>query len=1067
MTRLRRDTSQFFATLIALTGLAGTVCAQDLIISGVIDGPLTGGVPKAIELYAVNDVADLSAYGVSSANNGGGTTGTPEFTLFGGAAVAGTYIYVASETPNFTAFFGFAPDFTSSAASINGDDAIELFQNGVVVDVFGDVNLDGSNQPWEYLDGWAYRVNGTGPDGASFALANWAFSGPNALDGESTNATAATPFPLMTFATTPPTPAVIINEIHADPDGSIAGDANGDGTRDASQDEFVEIVNDTGAELNLSGWSIMDGVGPRHVFPQGTVVPDDCAIVVFGGGAPLGSFGGAIVQTASTGFLGFNNTGDTVRLFNGSATETEYVYGAEGGNDQSLTRSPELTGNFVLHTTVSSALYSPGTRADGTAFSGCPEVIEEVLIHEVQGAGTASPLVGQTVIVEGVVTGDLQDDDADTQNSIRGFYLQEEDADTDADPLTSEGIFVFDGSNPSVDVNVGDVVRVTGAVAEFFGETQIAATSVEKVGSGSVAATNVTLPAADVLVGASGEYIPDLERYEGMLVTFPNTLTVTELFNLDRFGEIHLAAGGRPYVFTNMNEPDAAGLDAHLRDVGARSIMLDDGLTVQNPDPIRYPAPDGLPNATGAHVRLGDTIAGLTGNIRYSRGSGGSGDELYRVMPTADPLFTSTNPRPAVAPATANSLTVAGFNVLNFFSTIDENGNRCGPQIERCRGADNQAEYDRQLQKAVSALLQLDADIVGLVELENNASASLAALVDGVNAVLGVGTYDYIDAGVIGLDVIKVGLIYRTTTVAPFGDFAILDSSVDPNFNDGFNRPVLAQSFEELATTGVVTVAVNHLKSKGAPCDVLGDPDTGDGQGNCNLTRTSAAVAMAAWLAADPTGSGDADVLVVGDFNAYLMEDPIDAFRDAGYTNLVDTYIGTSAYSFSFDRQIGVLDHAVASLNLFSQVTGTAEWHINADEADALDYNLDFGRNPNIFDGGNEFRASDHDPIVVSMNLDRDLDLDADGVRNDADFCPNTSIPEAAPTRALKGNRYALTNGDLTFDTASRNGNFYTTTDTAGCSCEQIVEQTGAGNGHLKFGCSNSLMQDWIAIVTD
>ncbi len=180
---------------------AGNGCqgiANDLIITGVLDGPLSGGTPKAIEFYVANDIPDLSLYGFGSANNGGGSDGQ-EFTFPAVAATAGDYIYVATETTNFTAFFGFAPDYTSTAAAINGDDAIELFFNGTVIDVFGDINTDGTGQPWEYLDGWAYRVSNTGPDGSTFVLSNWTFSGPNALDGETSNATAATPWPLGTY----------------------------------------------------------------------------------------------------------------------------------------------------------------------------------------------------------------------------------------------------------------------------------------------------------------------------------------------------------------------------------------------------------------------------------------------------------------------------------------------------------------------------------------------------------------------------------------------------------------------------------------------------------------------------------------------------------------------------------------------------------------------------------------------------------------------------------------------------------------------------------------------------
>lgn len=182
------------AVALASTGM---VQAQDMVISGVIDGPLTGGEPKAVEFYVVNNIADLSIYGFGSANNGGGTDGE-EFTFPAGSATAGDFIYVATESPNFSTFFGFAPDYTSGASSVNGDDAIELFQNGTVIDTFGEITHSGAGA-WNYQDGWAYRNMGTGPDGATFVLANWSFSGPNALDGAGSNATADPPFPIATY----------------------------------------------------------------------------------------------------------------------------------------------------------------------------------------------------------------------------------------------------------------------------------------------------------------------------------------------------------------------------------------------------------------------------------------------------------------------------------------------------------------------------------------------------------------------------------------------------------------------------------------------------------------------------------------------------------------------------------------------------------------------------------------------------------------------------------------------------------------------------------------------------
>jgi predicted extracellular nuclease len=230
-------------TLI-LVAATRPVAAADVVITGVVDGPLTGGVPKAIELCVVNNVADLSIYGVGSANNGGGSDGE-EFTFPAGPASAGTFLHVASEATGFSDFFGFSPNYTSGAAAINGDDAIELFMSGGVVDVFGDIDVDGSGEAWEYLDGWAYRNDGTGPDGSTFAIGNWSFSGPNALDGETTNGTATTPFPIGSYSScelSAPAPELLLSEVVVTP---TAG-------------EFIEIHNPTGSAIDLSDVYLTD-----------------------------------------------------------------------------------------------------------------------------------------------------------------------------------------------------------------------------------------------------------------------------------------------------------------------------------------------------------------------------------------------------------------------------------------------------------------------------------------------------------------------------------------------------------------------------------------------------------------------------------------------------------------------------------------------------------------------------------------------------------------------------------------------------------------------------------------
>lgn len=183
-------------TIIALFSIS-LISAQDLIITAVFDGPLTGGHPKGVELLATADIQDLSLYGIGSANNGGGTDGV-EYTFPADALTAGDFIYVAANQTGFTDFFGFASTYINGAANINGDDAIELFFNDSVVDLFGDINADGTGTAWDHLDGWAYRKNGVSAS-TTFNVANWTFSGPNALDGETSNSTATSPIPVGTF----------------------------------------------------------------------------------------------------------------------------------------------------------------------------------------------------------------------------------------------------------------------------------------------------------------------------------------------------------------------------------------------------------------------------------------------------------------------------------------------------------------------------------------------------------------------------------------------------------------------------------------------------------------------------------------------------------------------------------------------------------------------------------------------------------------------------------------------------------------------------------------------------
>ncbi|EDP99116.1 extracellular nuclease, putative [Shewanella benthica KT99] len=398
--------------------------------------------------------------------------------------------------------------------------------------------------------------------------------------------------------------------------------------------------------------------------------------------------------------------------------------------------------------------------------------------------------------------------------------------------------------------------------------------------------------------------------------------------------------------------------------------MLDDGLTSQNPDPVRYPAP-GL--SASNTVRVGDIITGLDAVMHYGFGQ-------YRLMPMDTVNFVADNARTS-APmlAEGSNLILASFNVLNYF-----NGDGAGAGFPTPRGADTAAEFTRQRDKIIAAMVAINADVLGLMEIENDgfgSESAIADLVSGLNQAIGETRYAYVSAetaGGIGTDAITVGMIYRLDKVSLDGAAKVLssansplDENNNPLFNDGKNRPMLTQGFRHLDSDEVIVVAVNHFKSKSSDCDSLGDPNMNDGQGNCNLTRTRAAEAVSLWLAAE---YGEADVLVMGDLNAYAEENPLTALKNAGFTELFDHLDKENAYSYVYSGESGQLDHALANANLLDKIIDVTEWHINTDEPRLLDYNQEFKSDAQLTDlyNADAYRSSDHDPVVISVLLGED-----------------------------------------------------------------------------------------------
>ncbi|ART63954.1 ExeM/NucH family extracellular endonuclease [Kushneria marisflavi] len=584
------------------------------------------------------------------------------------------------------------------------------------------------------------------------------------------------------------------------------------------------------------------------------------------------------------------------------------------------------------------------------------------LISTLQGSTMSSERVGDEVSVEAIVTLDARD-------GLEGFFLQEEDADQDNDELTSEGIFVYLPDSTSVaDVAVGDRVRLTGTVEEYQGKTELTdVRSLEVTAQDQKlpTLTEVDLPIADKST---------LAALESMRVSFQGEdgapLTVTDTYELGRYGTVTLSSGGRLSQYTEINAPDQAGYQQWLDQIESRSILLDDASNAQNPAEILF-GRGSEPLSADNTLRGGDTLEAATGVLDFAH-------QQWRLQSDQGLDFQPANPRPEQPDAQTLEdapLKVASFNVLNYFETLDQSGNQIttpegtehGP-----RGANSELELIRQQDKLASAILDSDADIAGLMEVANDgygAESSIAGLVEALNA-RSEAQWDYItprdDSGNVvspGSDAIAVGLIYQRDSVTPEGNAAINTSGA---FVTG-NRAPMLQTFQDNDSGETFSIAVNHFKSKGSV--INGEEAIGDGQGNNNPTRVEAAEQLAAWIGTDPTGSGDSDVLIIGDLNSYAMEDPITTLQGEGYT-LLD-----NDYSYSYNGQWGSLDHALASASMSDQVTGTTTWHINADEPTVLDYNTEYKSPEQIEALYNDapFRASDHDPIIIGIDTGSDV----------------------------------------------------------------------------------------------
>jgi predicted extracellular nuclease len=872
--------------------LSTALAAQEVIITGIVDGTSSGS-PRAVELY-VSGTVDLSNYVIERYSNGATATNGATETLTGSYTDAFVYVINNQHDAAFTTAWGSAGDFSNRIPSNimfgNGNDVFAVSLSGTIVDqVANDIGV-GVNT---YRDSWLYRNDNTGPDGA-WVPANWMnVENNDALDGLDFAAMGAA-VPFGTYMTTPPGPSVMVSAINdLDEDGTNGG--------------FVLTLSEVSANNVTVDYSF-SGMATENV--------------------------------------------DYTDAESGSVTITAGDLTANVNLTVIDDAESEITEDIILTVdNVSDATFSAGATGSIQVFDNEP--ITAMLIHDVQGSGTTSPLLGLTLSVEGIVVGDFQ---GGTGVGLGGFFIQEEDADADADAMTSEGIWIYDDTG-AIDVNVGDLVTVTGIVEEASDLTEInvtgATASVTIVSSGNTLPTAASL---DLPVSADSDY----EAFEGMLTTLVDDVTVTETFGLARFGEFDVSEGERLIQYTECNTSNPGALGAYNDAQDRRRLTIDDGRSGDNVYPIILG--DGMEMSAANPLRSGTVLSAMTGVVD-ERFTG------YRFQATG---FTRNggNDRPASAPNVGGNITVVGMNVLNYFTTLGS------------RGADDADEFDRQEAKIVNAIIELDADILGLVEIENNGFGASSALQTLINAIAAAGgsNYSFVTNSNSGGDAIQVALIYKGDVVEESGTAANIATPADV-FSS--NRIPLAQTFrvKQMGNPNFgqeVTVCVNHWKSKGSSCGG-GDDDTG-GAGNCNGTRDAAAAAIAAWLATNPTGVNEPDQLVIGDLNAYSAEDPIMTMLNAGFVNTVADLAPGGSFpcetlpSYVFRGEWGSLDHALASSSLSTKVTGSIPWDVCASEPTALDYDTRFN-DPALY-ADDFYRFSDHNPIVIGLDLGASLPIE-------------------------------------------------------------------------------------------
>lgn len=578
---------------------------------------------------------------------------------------------------------------------------------------------------------------------------------------------------------------------------------------------------------------------------------------------------------------------------------------------------------------VTAATFSATSSTQAKLVSPCDRPF--ATIEKIQGTATSSALVGQTVEVQGVVQHILHAKSKHPQLLLQSLV-------DDQSPATSDSLLVTD-SLLAQKAKVGTVVHLRGTVREIDGMTSLTNTD------NSFAAFCGSQPLrAAVPVKLSLETPTPWEAYEGMLLQFPQPLIINDTSQLARQGQLTVSPS-RLYVATDQLAPGASA-QAYTRAQNNTMLVLDDDDLSLYPTKLPY---RNQPLTANSPYRLGDSLLQVQG-VLVQQGA------EYRLHLQQTPRYLVNNPRPPAPPLPDQGMIrVASFNVLNYF-----NG-QTAREFPTLRGASSLAELQRQQQKIVSAIQQLNADIVGLMEIQNNgsgASSALASLVAALNAAGPAKFQAIVPDQTPGTDAIMVALIYQPTRVQPHAQARTL---LTGPFAQG-SRPPLAQTFTLKPSGQLLQVVVNHLKSKGGcPKQESQESDQQDGQGCWNPSRVQAVKSLAQWLQADAA----VPTLLLGDFNAYRQEQPIRELELAGWQLLTRE----QDYSFHFQGRLGTLDHGFANALLQPWIHQSRHWAINADEPVFFDYNLEQKtalQQQQWFDGG-PYRSSDHDPWFVDI----------------------------------------------------------------------------------------------------